>query len=105
MAAVAIGAKPGRPFLPAAIRNASVDALVMVAALVVIALTVFLLGGAAMQRVVTYAAIMLTAGNTMNTANTDVYDPNTSNAMAKGRGPSAAPPTVAAMAAPRIRPK
>jgi branched-chain amino acid transport system permease protein len=61
MAAVAIGAKPGRPFLPAAIRNASVDALVMVAALVVIALTVYLLGGAAMQRVVTYAAIMLTA--------------------------------------------
>ncbi len=47
--------------MPAAFRNASADAMAMVLAVVLIALAVFLFGGAATQRVVTYAAIMLTA--------------------------------------------
>ena len=47
--------------MPAAFRNAAADALCMVAVLLLAALAVFLFGGAAMQRVVTYAAIMLTA--------------------------------------------
>ncbi|WP_292649825.1 branched-chain amino acid ABC transporter ATP-binding protein/permease [Mesorhizobium sp.] len=50
-----------RSFMPAAFRNASADALCMVAMLLLAGLIVFFFGGAAMQRVVTYAAIMLTA--------------------------------------------
>ncbi len=50
-----------RPRLPAAFRNASVDAVAMVGVLVLAAIVVSLLGGAAVQRVVTHAAIMLTA--------------------------------------------
>jgi len=52
--------KPSR-FMPAAFRNATADALCMVAVLLLVALAAFFFGGAAMQRVVTYAAIMLTA--------------------------------------------
>jgi branched-chain amino acid transport system permease protein len=61
MVSVTASETRSRPFLPAAFRNASVDALAMVAVLVLAGLAVFLFGGAAMQRVVTYAAIMLTA--------------------------------------------
>lgn len=50
-----------RPMMPAAFRNASADAIAMVLTIILIALAVFFFGGAAMQRVVTYAAIMLTA--------------------------------------------
>ncbi|MEO5758208.1 MAG: branched-chain amino acid ABC transporter ATP-binding protein/permease [Mesorhizobium sp.] len=50
-----------RSFMPAAFRNATADALCMVAALLLAALAAYVFGGAAMQRVVTYAAIMLTA--------------------------------------------
>ncbi|WP_258051903.1 branched-chain amino acid ABC transporter ATP-binding protein/permease [Mesorhizobium sp. INR15] len=50
-----------RRFMPAAFRNATADALCMVAALLLVALAAYIFGGAAMQRVVTYAAIMLTA--------------------------------------------
>ncbi|WP_244482886.1 MULTISPECIES: branched-chain amino acid ABC transporter ATP-binding protein/permease [unclassified Mesorhizobium] len=50
-----------RGFMPAAFRNATADALCMVAVLLLVALAAFVFGGAAMQRVVTYAAIMLTA--------------------------------------------
>ncbi|WIW52170.1 branched-chain amino acid ABC transporter ATP-binding protein/permease [Mesorhizobium mediterraneum] len=50
-----------RSLMPAAFRNASADALCMVAVLLLAGLIVFFFGGAAMQRVVTYAAIMLTA--------------------------------------------
>ncbi|MER8445536.1 branched-chain amino acid ABC transporter ATP-binding protein/permease [Mesorhizobium sp. M1066] len=50
-----------RSFMPAAFRNATADALCMVAVLLLVALAAFIFGGAAMQRVVTYAAIMLTA--------------------------------------------
>ncbi|WP_246738866.1 branched-chain amino acid ABC transporter ATP-binding protein/permease [Mesorhizobium sp. NZP2234] len=50
-----------RGFMPAAFRNATADALCMVAVLLLVALAAFIFGGAAMQRVVTYAAIMLTA--------------------------------------------
>lgn len=49
------------PGLPAAFRVAIVDALVMIVALVIAAVIVFAFGSPAMQRVVTYAAIMLTA--------------------------------------------
>ncbi|WP_245473165.1 branched-chain amino acid ABC transporter ATP-binding protein/permease, partial [Mesorhizobium sp. M7A.F.Ca.CA.002.05.1.1] len=48
-------------FMPAAFRNATADALCMVAVLLLVALAAFIFGSAAMQRVVTYAAIMLTA--------------------------------------------
>ncbi|WP_250888893.1 branched-chain amino acid ABC transporter ATP-binding protein/permease [Mesorhizobium sp. dw_380] len=48
-------------FMPAAFRNATADALCMVAVLLLVALAAFIFGGAAMQRVVTYASIMLTA--------------------------------------------
>ncbi len=61
MVSVTASETRSRPFLPAAFRNAFVDALAMVAVLVLAGLAVFLFGGAAMQRVVTYAAIMLTA--------------------------------------------
>ncbi|ESZ30269.1 ABC transporter [Mesorhizobium sp. L2C084A000] len=47
--------------MPAAFRNATADALCMVAVLLLVALAAFVFGSAAMQRVVTYAAIMLTA--------------------------------------------
>ncbi|WP_258585609.1 branched-chain amino acid ABC transporter ATP-binding protein/permease [Mesorhizobium sp. AR02] len=50
-----------RGLMPAAFRNATADALCMVAVLLLVALATFIFGGAAMQRVVTYAAIMLTA--------------------------------------------
>ena len=50
-----------RSFMPAAFRNATADALCMAAALIVAALAIYLFGNAAMQRVITYAAIMLTA--------------------------------------------
>jgi branched-chain amino acid transport system permease protein len=61
MAPVAMGEGRARSFMPAAFRNASADALCMVAVLLLGALIVSFFGGAAMQRVVTYAAIMLTA--------------------------------------------
>lgn len=59
---IAIENPPNSGFrIPAAIRNACVDAGVMVAFVVAIALFAFLFLGPAPQRVVTYAAIMLTA--------------------------------------------
>jgi len=61
MATMATSSTRPRSFLPAAIRNASVDAVVMVGALVVAALGIYLFGDAALQRVATYTAIMLTA--------------------------------------------
>jgi branched-chain amino acid transport system permease protein len=53
--------RSGLSFMPAAFRNATADALCMAAVLILAALAVYLFGNAAMQRVVTYAAIMLTA--------------------------------------------
>ncbi len=53
--------RSGLPFMPAAFRNATADALCMAAVLILAALAVYLFGNAATQRVVTYAAIMLTA--------------------------------------------
>ncbi|KRB32621.1 MULTISPECIES: branched-chain amino acid ABC transporter ATP-binding protein/permease [Mesorhizobium] len=61
MAAVMMSERKPRGFMPAAFRNAAADALCMVAVLLLVALAAFVFGGAAMQRVVTYAAIMLTA--------------------------------------------
>ncbi|RWQ66227.1 MAG: branched-chain amino acid ABC transporter ATP-binding protein/permease [Mesorhizobium sp.] len=61
MASAAMSEGRTRSLMPAAFRNASADALCMVAVLLLGALIVFFFGGAAMQRVVTYAAIMLTA--------------------------------------------
>ncbi|RUW63727.1 branched-chain amino acid ABC transporter ATP-binding protein/permease [Mesorhizobium sp. M7A.F.Ca.US.008.03.1.1] len=61
MASVTISESKLRGFMPAAFRNATADALCMVAVLLLVALAAFIFGGAAMQRVVTYAAIMLTA--------------------------------------------
>lgn len=50
-----------RSFMPAAFRNATADALCMAGMVILVALAVYLFGDAAMQRVVTHAAIMLTA--------------------------------------------
>ena len=61
MVAVAIRDGGVRSFLPAAFRTASIDAAILIAALALVALAVFVFGGAALQRVVTYATIMLTA--------------------------------------------
>jgi branched-chain amino acid transport system permease protein len=61
MTVVATGRNSLRSFLPVALRNAGADTLAMVALLVLAALAVYLFGNAAMQRVITYAAIMLTA--------------------------------------------
>jgi branched-chain amino acid transport system permease protein len=61
MASVTMSESKSRGFMPAAFRNATADALCMVAVLLLVALAAFVFGGAAMQRVVTYAAIMLTA--------------------------------------------
>ncbi|WP_054311422.1 branched-chain amino acid ABC transporter ATP-binding protein/permease [Mesorhizobium sp. 1M-11] len=61
MAVMTMERSSARSILPAAFRNAGVDALAMIAALVLAALAIYLFGNAAMQRVVTYAAIMLTA--------------------------------------------
>lgn len=61
MTAVAMDGSRARSFLPAALRNAGADTVAMVAFLVLAALAAYLFGNAAMQRVVTYAAIMLTA--------------------------------------------
>ncbi|AZO41688.1 branched-chain amino acid ABC transporter ATP-binding protein/permease [Mesorhizobium sp. M7D.F.Ca.US.005.01.1.1] len=61
MASVTISESKPSGFMPAAFRNATADALCMVAVLLLVALAAFIFGGAAMQRVVTYAAIMLTA--------------------------------------------
>ena len=61
MVAVTMDESRPRLSLPAAFRNAGVDALAMIAVLVLAALAIYLFGNAAMQRVVTYAAIMLTA--------------------------------------------
>ncbi|QKC98452.1 ATP-binding cassette domain-containing protein [Mesorhizobium sp. NZP2298] len=61
MAAVMMSESKPRGFMPTAFRNATADALCMVAVLLLVALAAFIFGGAAMQRVVTYAAIMLTA--------------------------------------------
>lgn len=61
MAAVTMDESRPRLSLPAAFRNAGVDALAMIVVLVLAALAIYLFGNAAMQRVVTYAAIMLTA--------------------------------------------
>ena len=61
MVAVAIRDGGVRSFVPAAFRTASIDAAVLIAALALVALAVFVFGGAAFQRVVTYATIMLTA--------------------------------------------
>ncbi|WP_379067543.1 branched-chain amino acid ABC transporter ATP-binding protein/permease [Mesorhizobium sp. UC22_110] len=61
MAVMTMEQSTSRSVLPAAFRNAGVDALAMIAALILAALAIYLFGNAAMQRVVTYAAIMLTA--------------------------------------------
>ncbi|AMX96856.1 branched-chain amino acid ABC transporter ATP-binding protein/permease [Mesorhizobium sp. M7A.F.Ca.US.014.04.1.1] len=61
MASVTTSESKSSGFMPAAFRNATADALCMVAVLLLVALAAFIFGGAAMQRVVTYAAIMLTA--------------------------------------------
>ncbi|AEH87145.1 branched-chain amino acid ABC transporter ATP-binding protein/permease [Mesorhizobium opportunistum] len=61
MASATISESKPRGFMPAAFRNATADALCMVVVLLLMALAAFVFGGAAMQRVVTYAAIMLTA--------------------------------------------
>jgi branched-chain amino acid transport system permease protein len=61
MVAVAIRDGGVRSIWPAAFRTASIDAAVLIAALALVALAVFVFGGPAVQRVVTYAAIMLTA--------------------------------------------
>ncbi|RUU93849.1 branched-chain amino acid ABC transporter ATP-binding protein/permease [Mesorhizobium sp. M7A.F.Ca.MR.176.00.0.0] len=61
MASVTMSESKPSGFMPAAFRNATADALCMVAVLLLVALAAFIFGGAAMQRVVTYAAIMLTA--------------------------------------------
>ncbi len=61
MVAVAIRDGGVRSFMPAAFRTASIDAAILIAALALVALAVFVFGGAALQRVVTYATIMLTA--------------------------------------------
>ncbi|TPM40607.1 branched-chain amino acid ABC transporter ATP-binding protein/permease [Mesorhizobium sp. B2-3-4] len=61
MASVAMSESKSGRFMPAAFRNATADALCMVAVLLLVALAAFFFGGVAMQRVVTYAAIMLTA--------------------------------------------
>ncbi|MEQ1941616.1 branched-chain amino acid ABC transporter ATP-binding protein/permease [Mesorhizobium sp. VNQ89] len=59
--ASAQGDKATARLLPAAFRIASVDALVMIGCLVFVAMAVAFFAGAPMQRVVTHAAIMLTA--------------------------------------------
>ena len=61
MVSVTMSESKTRGFMPAAFRNATADALCMVAVLLLVALAAFFFGGVAMQRVVTYAAIMLTA--------------------------------------------
>ncbi|UVK54669.1 branched-chain amino acid ABC transporter ATP-binding protein/permease [Mesorhizobium sp. AR02] len=61
MASMTMSESKPRGLMPAAFRNATADALCMVAVLLLVALATFIFGGAAMQRVVTYAAIMLTA--------------------------------------------
>ncbi|RWO39374.1 MAG: branched-chain amino acid ABC transporter ATP-binding protein/permease [Mesorhizobium sp.] len=61
MASVTMSESKPSGFMPAAFRNATADALCMVAVLLLVALAAFIFGSAAMQRVVTYAAIMLTA--------------------------------------------
>ncbi len=61
MVSVAMSESKPHGFMPAAFRNATADALCMVAVLLLVALAAFIFGGAAMQRVVTYASIMLTA--------------------------------------------
>ncbi|MFD9901492.1 branched-chain amino acid ABC transporter ATP-binding protein/permease [Mesorhizobium sp. NPDC059025] len=61
MAVMTMEQSTSRSVLPAAFRNAGVDALAMIAALILAALAIYFFGNAAMQRVVTYAAIMLTA--------------------------------------------
>lgn len=61
MAVMTMERGTSRSILPAAFRNAGMDALAMIAALVLAAVAIYLFGNAAMQRVVTYAAIMLTA--------------------------------------------
>ena len=61
MVSVTMSDSKPRGYMPAAFRNATADALCMVAVLLLVALAAFFFGGAAMQRVVTYAAIMLTA--------------------------------------------
>ncbi|CAM5345708.1 Vitamin B12 import ATP-binding protein BtuD [Mycolicibacterium aubagnense] len=61
MAVMTMEQSTSRSVLPTAFRNAGVDALAMIAALILAALAIYLFGNAAMQRVVTYAAIMLTA--------------------------------------------
>lgn len=61
MAVMTMEQSTSRSILPAAFRTAGVDALAMIVAMVLAALAIYLFGNAAMQRVVTYAAIMLTA--------------------------------------------
>ncbi|MGX7876941.1 branched-chain amino acid ABC transporter ATP-binding protein/permease [Mesorhizobium sp. ORM6] len=61
MVSVTMSVSKSSGFMPTAFRNATADALCMVAVLLLVALAAFFFGGAAMQRVVTYAAIMLTA--------------------------------------------
>ena len=61
MMPVTVSENAGYTFWPAALRNAGADAVCMVVVLLLSALAAFLFGGAAMQRVVTYGAIMLTA--------------------------------------------
>lgn len=50
-----------RGFLSAALRNALVDSTAMVLLIIAVAIVAFIFGGPAIQRVVAYAAIMLTA--------------------------------------------
>ncbi|PLP56549.1 ABC transporter [Mesorhizobium loti] len=74
MAVMTMERSTSRSILPTAFRNAGVDALAMIAALVLAVLAIYLFGNAAMQRVVTYAAIMLTAvlGLQMFSGNTGI---------------------------------
>jgi branched-chain amino acid transport system permease protein len=61
MVAVAMRSGGTQSIMPAAFRVASLDAAALVVLLVLVALIASSFGGAAVQRVVTYAAIMLTA--------------------------------------------
>jgi branched-chain amino acid transport system permease protein len=61
MVAVAMRSSGARTLMPVAFRTASLDAAALVALLVLVALIASTFGGAAVQRVVTYTAIMLTA--------------------------------------------
>jgi branched-chain amino acid transport system permease protein len=61
MVAMAMRDDGSQSFVPAAFRTASIDAAALIAILILVALSAFIFGGAAVHRVVTHAAIMLTA--------------------------------------------